>query len=61
MYLRLVACEKKHNNTRVPRSFKADPELGRWMSKLRLKFKEKDRIDLLNEIGIEWKVTERTD
>jgi hypothetical protein len=54
MYQRLKAFKIKCNHTRVPTGYKADPQLGNWVSNQRRICKDKDRIDLLNEIGFEW-------
>jgi hypothetical protein len=61
MYVRLVAYEKKYNNTRVPMGWKEDPKLGNWVNTQRQYCKYKDRIDLLNNIGFEWKLREIND
>jgi len=61
MYERLVAYKQKHNTTRVPRQYKEDPKLGNWVDRQRYKCKDKNRIDLLNEIGFAWKVHRRED
>jgi len=61
LYKRLVAYEKEHGNTRVPRFYKKDIKLGNWVVNQRHFCKKEDRIDLLNEIGFEWKVKERTE
>jgi len=55
-YQRLVAYKEKDGTTRVPQSYKEDPHLGRWVNKQRLYCKQKNRVDLLNEIGFEWNV-----
>lgn len=56
MYQRLWAYNKKHGNTCVPRSYNADPQLAKWVKNQRQHCKEKDRIDLLNDINFEWSV-----
>jgi len=61
MYRRLVVYQKKHNSTRVPKKYEADPQLANWVDKNRTMCREKDRIDLLNKIGFEWRLTERID
>jgi hypothetical protein len=55
MYKRLRSYKKKHKNCRVPSTFKEDPKLGRWVCQQRYECKDKDRIDLLNKIGFDWK------
>jgi len=52
MYQRLESYKKKHNSTRVPRKYKADPRLGAWVKRQRDSCKKKDRIDLLDKIGL---------
>jgi hypothetical protein len=47
MYRRLVADKKEHGNTR---RYKEDPKLETRVYELRSRCKDKDRIDLLNEI-----------
>jgi hypothetical protein len=54
MYQRLVAYKKKHNNTRVPCRYGEDSQLGFWVTQQRRFCKDKDRIELLNDIGFEW-------
>jgi hypothetical protein len=54
MYQRLEAYKTKYKNTRVPRSYKADPQLAEWVLRERYSCKKKNRVDLLNEIGFEW-------
>jgi len=63
MYRRLVAYEKIHGHTRVPKRYKEDPKLGRWVShqRSRRSCKDKVRIDLLNEIKFEWKLHHQDD
>jgi hypothetical protein len=61
MYRRLVAYKKKHNHTRVPIGWKEDPKLAKWVSTQRGNCNDKDRIDLLNDIGFEWKLKEQDD
>ncbi|VEU40454.1 unnamed protein product [Pseudo-nitzschia multistriata] len=55
MYQRLVEYKQKHGTTQVPFNYKADPQLGNWVSKQRIGCKRKDRIGLLNQIGFVWK------
>jgi predicted nucleotidyltransferase len=64
----LVAFKQKYGHTRVPRAYEVDGEtLGRWVGRQRdFFFKQKQsglpeassqkRIDMLNEIGFEWRV-----
>jgi len=60
MYQRLEAYRMKYKDTLVPFHYKADPQLENWVIRQRYHCKEKDRIDLLNNIGFEWKaVTKR--
>jgi len=54
MYERLKKYKQEHNSTSVPLHYKADPKLGRWVSKQRHRCKEKERVDLLNQIGFVW-------
>eukprot|EP00536_Pseudo-nitzschia_multiseries_P009738 jgi/Psemu1/258380/estExt_Genewise1Plus.C_2810032 len=54
MYQRLVEYNKKHNTTRVPKEYEANPKLGRWVSKQRYDCHRKDRIDRLDAIGFVW-------
>jgi len=56
MYQSLLTYKKKHGTNRVPQIYKADPPLERWVDKQRASCKEKDRIDLLNDDGLEWNV-----
>jgi len=56
MYYRLFTYKKKHETTRVPIKYKADPQLGQWVFRQRRKCKEKYRIDLLNLIGFVWNI-----
>eukprot|EP00536_Pseudo-nitzschia_multiseries_P019629 jgi/Psemu1/233029/e_gw1.5900.4.1 len=58
MYQRLVAYKKKHNTTNVPRGYKEDPQLGRWVDTQRHDCEESDRIDRLNRIGFTWTAQE---
>jgi len=48
MYGRLLSFKKKHGTTCVPWAWKEDPKLANC--------KEKDRIDLLNDIDFVWDV-----
>ena len=54
MYRRLVAYQKKHKSTRVPKGSKEHSKLCKWVTTQRYNCKEKYRIDLLNEIGFDW-------
>jgi hypothetical protein len=58
MYERLVAYKKKLNTTCVPR--KEDAKLSIWISNQRVRCKEKDLIDLLNDIDFVWNTIEAT-
>mmetsp|Transcript_18467 Transcript_18467/g.37802 ORF Transcript_18467/g.37802 Transcript_18467/m.37802 type:complete len:88 (-) Transcript_18467:1383-1646(-) len=51
---RFVEYKNKHNSTCVPRKYKADPKLGRWVATQRRYCKDKDRIDRLSVIGFQW-------
>ena len=55
MYERLKKYKQEHNSTSVPNRYKADPKLGKWVSKQRQSCKIKERVDLLNKIGFAWK------
>jgi len=54
MYQRLLAYHKKYKNTRVPRNFEADPQLAKWVKSQHQFCIQKDRVDLLNDIGFVW-------
>jgi hypothetical protein len=54
MYNRLVAHKQKYGTTKVLQRWKEDPNLGRWVVKQRATCKEKNYIDLLNELGFIW-------
>ena len=58
MYQRLVAYKKDHNNTRVPRTYKEDPQLGTWFNHQHTAYKtekmKEERKRLLDFIGFEW-------
>jgi len=54
MYHRLVAYKYKYKTTVVPRKWMEDPKLSKWVNKQRNDCKEKDRVDLLNDIGFAW-------
>ena len=56
MYQRLRAYKEKHKSTRVPLHFKADPKLACWVNSQRSRCCKKERVDLLNDIGFEWKI-----
>merc|ERR1719491_737276 len=60
MYDRLLTYKKEHGTTCVPKSKhnKEDSQLATWVSTQRQYCKEKDRVDLLNEIGFVWNVAE---
>jgi len=55
MYQRLLAYRKRYQNTRVPRSFE-DSKLAGWVHTQRKLCSEKKRVELLNDIGFEWKI-----
>jgi hypothetical protein len=55
MYQRLLMYKKKHGTTRVPKKYKADLALGNWVFAQRKACEKEDRIDLLNEIGFDWR------
>jgi len=57
MYQRLLTYKKKHGTTCVPSTYKADTQLVNWVHNQRRSCKEKDRIDLLNDIGFVWNVS----
>jgi len=59
MYRSLVAYKKKNKTTKVPGRYKEDPRLAKWVLKQRGFCKEQSRIDLLNDIGFDWKPSER--
>lgn len=61
MYNRLVEYKKEHGTTVVPRLFRGDSQLGRWVYTQRSKCKEKYRIDLLNQINFVWKIDTQPD
>jgi hypothetical protein len=54
MYRRLLEYKQKYKSTRVHCISKADPKLATWIYSQRKTCKEKDRVDLLNDIGFEW-------
>ena len=54
MYGRLVAYKNKYNTTCVPKKWKEDPQLTTWVNTQRHRCKDKNRTDLLNNIGFEW-------
>lgn len=53
---------KDHENALVPRDYKANPSLGRWVDKQREKYKTSDispdRIDQLNAVSFVWQPQE---
>lgn len=59
MYQRLLEYKKKHGTTRVPSTFKIDPQLAGWVIRQRHHCKIEDRMELLNEIGFEWRLSKR--
>jgi len=56
MYDRLVKYKAKYKNTRVPKRFKQDIQLGTWVSNQRSVCENTYRVELLNRIGFEWKI-----
>merc|ERR1712085_31172 len=56
MYERLVAYKKEYRTTCVPRQWKEDPKLGRWVQIQRRQCKDQDRINLLNKIAFVWQI-----
>jgi len=69
-YKELVSYVKEFGDTRVPQNFTQNPSLGKWVANLRINIykyqnghtpsnKEKDRIQLLNNIGFEWSIVGR--
>jgi len=60
MYQRLVAYKKEHEDTNVPRSYKEDRQLGRWVNSQRYAYRREkitvERKRLLNYIGFVWAV-----
>ena len=60
MYERLVVYKNQYKSTRVPRSYKADPQLARWVRTQRGNYNTNsshltaERIKLLNSIGFIW-------
>ena len=59
MYKRLEKYKQGHNSTCVPISYKADPQLGRWVQWQRQHCKMKERIALLESIGFQWRLKEK--
>jgi len=59
MYGRLKKYKESHNgSTRVPRIYKPDPQLSRWVGTQRRLCKRQDRVELLNSIDFVWKIYE---
>jgi hypothetical protein len=60
MFRRLVAYQKKHGSTNVPKRYKEDPKLGNWVSAQRTLYSRKEiseeRINRLDSIGFVWKM-----
>ncbi|OEU08628.1 hypothetical protein FRACYDRAFT_196115 [Fragilariopsis cylindrus CCMP1102] len=58
LFHKLVAYKKKHKSTYVPKNYKEDPKLGRWVHHQRDVYKNKtisiDRINRLESIGFVW-------
>ena len=63
MFLRLIAYQSVHSDTKVPVKYAEDPQLGRWVSKQRAVYKKKkmldERVNLLNSIGFDWSAPKR--
>jgi len=57
MYDRLVVFKKEHGTTKVPVSDKRDPKLAMWVHNQKQTCKDKDRVDLLNDLGFEWRLS----
>ena len=55
MYQRLLAYRKRYQTTRVTESFE-DSKLAKWVRTQRRSCSEKKRVELLNDIGFEWKI-----
>ncbi|OEU06263.1 hypothetical protein FRACYDRAFT_201645 [Fragilariopsis cylindrus CCMP1102] len=60
VFQKLVAYNKLHKHTMVPKPYDEDPPLGRWVSTQRKVFNKnkllKERLDKLNSIGFVWRV-----
>ena len=60
MYLRLIAYQSVHGNTKVPRKYEQDRQLAIWVKNQRRAYKMKtmatERVTLLNSIDFEWDV-----
>ena len=54
MYQRLLMYKKKHGTICVPYNYKAGPKLGKWVIEQCYDCEDKNRIDLLNDIGFEF-------
>ena len=59
MYQRLVTYKIDHNgNTKVPRKYSQDPQLGKWVNTQRTAYYKgkmpRERASLLNSIGFDW-------
>eukprot|EP00751_Fragilariopsis_kerguelensis_P004463 CAMPEP_0170831740 /NCGR_PEP_ID=MMETSP0733-20121128/50336_1 /TAXON_ID=186038 /ORGANISM="Fragilariopsis kerguelensis, Strain L26-C5" /LENGTH=352 /DNA_ID=CAMNT_0011197751 /DNA_START=386 /DNA_END=1444 /DNA_ORIENTATION=- len=59
MYHRLVAYQEQYGTTLVPKTYKEDPALGRWVQKNRRSCKEEDRRQLLKDIDFVWDARRR--
>lgn len=65
MYQRLVEYKNTNDDTRVPRTYKEDSQLGEWVNNQRKyyasdkmdKETQKYRVNLLNSLGFDWEVT----
>ena len=61
MYQRLVAYKKDHKDTKVPRHYKEDPQLGCWVSTQHRAHRDKkiteERKRLLNSISFVWEIS----
>jgi len=52
MYQRLVEYKRDHGDTKVPKKYKEDPQLGTWVHNQRYQCKNEERVTLLNDIGV---------
>ena len=63
MYQRLITYKKQHKSTSVPKCYKEDQNLGRWVDNQRSIYKSKklsvERINYLESIGFVWKFHNR--
>jgi len=54
MYQRLLKYKEKHGTAHVPSSYEASPQLAHWVYTQRHSCKNKDQINLLDDIGFVW-------